>query len=73
MILIFLMFMINLSTVPASCPRQFSYLDFLLRTVGKQLVVRDTILYHLLKGMKEMYYLMTHSTHLIYGYMVLDI
>ena len=40
--LIFKMFMINLNTVPAPCPRQFSYLDFLVRTVGKQLVVRDT-------------------------------
>ena len=36
-------------------------------------VMSSSVVGALVKGRKEMFYLTTHSTHFIYGYMALDI
>ena len=44
----------------------FSHLFYLSLS---QVIINDTIKYKYHTGRKEMFYLMMHSTHFIYGYM----
>ena len=50
-------------------------LEFLIPNgMGFSLVLRfHTFHYRIMEGRKEMFYLTTHSTHFIYGYMASDI
>ena len=45
-----------------------------LHATDNQVITVDTCFVNVLKeGMNEMFYLTTHSTHFIYGYMASDI
>ena len=54
---------------------RFQYVNEIPRTSEGHILFNDALntFEHQIEGRKEMFYLTTHSTHFIYGYMASDI